>query len=328
MGGGSWDTDVYKSATRTRAATGVADFGHDEDVRMGLASGVHPDLDPLLIKGVRESRDSAEHPESTAVMVVFDVTGSMRTVPKTLQKKLEGLMDTVTAKARLKDVQICYAAVGDSFSDQFPFQVGQFESDNRSDEQLRKVILEGNGGGGNHESYPLGLYCAARKTSIDCFEKRGKKGYLFTIGDEKSYTHLTKREVEQIFGDTVGEDIALKQLICEVAERWEHFHIIPTNTDYRGDPGVRAFWKELLTERVVRVDDEALICEVIAGLIQMLETTADADAVVKGMGLVGVEGDAVKNALVPVSRATAPAHVAKGGLPTGHGKSKGSVSRV
>ena len=37
------------------------------------------------------------------------------------------------------------------------------------------------------ESYELALYFAAYKTSCDAWEKRQKKGYLFTLGDERFY---------------------------------------------------------------------------------------------------------------------------------------------
>lgn len=337
MGGGSWDTSAYKSAAAARASAGIADFDYDRKVKSGRASGVHADLDPKKVAGpaspfagknIRESRDNDEHPESIPISVIFDVTGSMRHVPETLQRKLAGLMDVVVAKAGLKDGQILYGAVGDSFSDRYPFQVGQFETDNRSDEQLRNIILEGGGGGGNHESYPLGFYFAARKTVTDAWEKRGKKGYLFTIGDEKSYLKLTRQEVANIFGDQINEDLSIETILVEVAEKWEHFHIIPTNTSYRGDPGVRSFWQNLLGERVVTIEDEALIAEVIAGLVQMIETNRDADAIVKDMGLKGAAGEAVKNALVPVSKGRVPSHVAKGSLPSKRGKGVSGVSRL
>ena len=59
-------------------------------------------------------------------------------------------------------------------------RIGHFETDNRSDEHLGKIVLEGNGGGGNHESYELAFYFGARKTATDAWEKRGKKGYFFS----------------------------------------------------------------------------------------------------------------------------------------------------
>ena len=37
------------------------------------------------------------------------------------------------------------------------------------------------------ESYELAMYFMARHTALDCHEKRGKRGYLFIIGDEMAY---------------------------------------------------------------------------------------------------------------------------------------------
>ena len=80
-----------------------------------------------------------------------------------------------------------FAAVGDATCDRVPLQVGQFESDNRMDENLENMILEGGGGGQKTESYELALYFMARHTAIDCYAKRGRRGYLFVIGDEMAY---------------------------------------------------------------------------------------------------------------------------------------------
>jgi hypothetical protein len=55
------------------------------------AAGTHPALDPYGV-AVRESRDSDEHPQSLAIAVLFDVTGSMGGLPRTLQAKLPQLL--------------------------------------------------------------------------------------------------------------------------------------------------------------------------------------------------------------------------------------------
>lgn len=59
-----------------------------------------------------------------------------------------------------------------------------FEADIRIARQLEKLWLEKGGGGNCCESYTLPWYFAALHTAIDWFEKRGQKGYLFTVGDE------------------------------------------------------------------------------------------------------------------------------------------------
>ena len=69
-----------------------------------------------------------------------------------------------------------FAAVGDATCDRVPLQVGQFESDNRMDQNLEHMILEGGGGGQKTESYELMLYVAARHTAIDCWDKRRPQG--------------------------------------------------------------------------------------------------------------------------------------------------------
>jgi hypothetical protein len=329
MGSGRWSTDDYTSDIDARRAAGRADFGHDHDVRTGRARGIHPTLDPKKLKdGARESRDSAEHPLSLPIAVVFDVTGSMGGIPVILQQKLALLMDVILARANIADPQILVGAVGDSFSDHYPFQVGQFESDNRFDEQLRNLILEGGGGGQDMESYGLAYRFAARHTVTDAFEKRGKKGYFVTIGDERPWPHVTAEEVERIFGVAGAGDEAVETLIAQARERWELLHIFPTQASHGGDLRIRERWRELLGERLILLNDAELVCETIAGLIHMLETSHDLDKVMDDVGLTGAKRTAVKNALVPMAEHRLPAHLASGTLPASHGASAGRFTTV
>src|SRR5205814_1656783 len=156
---------------------------------------------------VRESRDSDEHPESLPIAVFFDVTGSMGWVPRELQKKLPKLFGLLLQKGYVEHPQVLFGAIGDAYVDRVPLQIGQFESDNRSDENLETFILEGGGGGGNHESYNLAAYYMARHTALDSVEKRGKRGYLFFIGDERLYSTIEHTQVARLIGDGLEEDL-------------------------------------------------------------------------------------------------------------------------
>src|ERR1700753_700054 len=148
MGSGRWSTNVYDAAARFRAATGASAFGYSDSG----ATRTHPDLDPRG-RTVRESRDSAEHPESLAIAVLFDVTGSMRDVPRTLQAKLPQLLGLLLRKGYATDPQIMFGGIGDATCDRAPLQVGQFESDNRMDDDLGRILLEGGGGGEQIQCY-------------------------------------------------------------------------------------------------------------------------------------------------------------------------------
>ena len=91
MGSGRWSTDVYETAERLRG--GGSAFAYSDSG----ARSVHPELDPFDV-GKRESRDSDEHPESLAIAVLFDVTGSMGCGAAALQTKLPQLLGLLHGK--------------------------------------------------------------------------------------------------------------------------------------------------------------------------------------------------------------------------------------
>ncbi len=300
MGSGAWDSNVYRTAATTRATTGVDDFDYDRKVKSGLVSGIHASLDPKLMNGgVRESRDSDEHPESLPIAVIFDVTGSMGGIPRVLQQKLVRLMDVIKDKANIVDPQILVGAVGDATCDRYPFQVGQFESDNRFDEQLRAIILEGNGGGQMYESYGLAFKFAADCTEIDSYEKRGKKGYFFTIGDEMPWDPVRADEVAEVFGLTAVEDERIESVIARAQEKWEIFHYFPLDSGYGKETRTHERWKRLLGERLLFIEDSSLICEAIAAQVHVMETASSIDKVLDDIGIKGHARNIVGNAVVP-----------------------------
>ena len=142
------------------AVTGADAFAHSRKVIEAGHLHVHPSLDPYVLR-IRESRDSSEHPESNAVLISLDVTGSMARVVRGVHRDLPRLHELLLGHAYLPHPQILFAAIGDATCDKVPLQVGQFESDNRMDLNLENMVLEGGGGGQKTESYELALYVAA-----------------------------------------------------------------------------------------------------------------------------------------------------------------------
>jgi hypothetical protein len=272
MGDGRWNEATYRSARSERVAKGVDDFAYSKSVQSGqTAAIIHETLDPKKIKGVRESRDSSDHPESLPVAVFFDVTGSMRTLPRTFQQKLPNLMSLLTRRGNIKDPHVLFGAVGDAYADRFPFQVGQFEADNRCDEQLRNAILEGGGGGGGTESYELALYFGGYKVALDSVEKRKKKGYLFTMGDERFYDKLPRSKIYAVFGESPQADLSFDELLQATLQNFEYYHIHVQQGSYRNRPDILDPWREALGQRLLLLDDADLVCELIASTISMCE---------------------------------------------------------
>jgi hypothetical protein len=303
MGSTRWSDEHYHERARLRARTGKDAFEHDDAIRHGRAARrVHEKLNPRGVR-VRESRDSDAHPESHAVAVLFDVTGSMKGVPRILQKKLPRLMDLLLRKGYLEHPQILIGAVGDATCDSAPLQVGQFESGIEIEDDLSRLFLEGGGGGQMTESYELALYFLARHTSLDCYEKRGKRGYLFVIGDEKPYSRVKRSEVARHVGDDLPGDIPTVRLIEELQQTYDTYYVLPKLTSYWNNPVVLGKWASLLGENVLRLADPTGICELIASTIGLAEGKLDPEDLAGELEAAG-SSESVARA---VGRALAPA---------------------
>jgi len=319
MGGTSWSDEHYSSRALHRSATNAPTFAHDDAIRKGkTAAAAHHSLDPAKLKaGIRECRDSAQHPESVPVFVGFDVTGSMNTVPGILQANLCSLMGLLLRKSYLADAAICVAGVGDATCDRAPLQVGQFESGIEIENDLTNLFLEGGGGGQRTESYELALYFLARKTVCDAWEKRQKKGYAFLIGDEMAYPRVDRHQVENIFGDKLEASIPLEQIVKEAQERWEVFYILPNLTSYYNEPRILEFWKQHLGQQALRLEDPAAISDFIAAQIGVCEGAVDLSGLAQDLGEAGRSADTVTKAVVLRDGPGAVANVTKGtGLTT------------
>lgn len=256
MGSGDWSKAAYRVSSATYATK-----DRDTIFTTKTASAVDDSMLPAGVT-IRESRDSDAHPTSLALMICLDVTGSMGTIPEQLVKgKLGEVMNTLIDHG-IKDPQIMFCGVGDHECDKVPLQISQFESaDVEIQNWLTKIFLEGGGGGNAGESYILPWYFASRSTSIDCFEKRGEKGFIFTIGDEPYLTSVSADAVTKIFGSGQGSFTA-EQLLAEAQRTYHVFHI---HINHGGAKSGN--WRELLGQNLITIEDHNIVAEVIASTV-------------------------------------------------------------
>lgn len=278
---------------------------------------------------VRESRDSADHPSSLAIVFALDVTGSMGRVPELLaREELPGFVKLLMDNG-VRHPQVLFMAVGDAFSDLAPLQVGQFESTAElMDQWLTWSYLEGRGGGAGHESYDLALYFAARHLDMDCWERRRRRGYLFLTGDEKPYPRLSRQAVASVIGDDIDEDLPLAAIVREAMRSLETFFLIP---DLDRRVRCEGAWREVLGDRVICMQDPGDTCLVAAAIVALNEgSVRDVDhlaALLADSGRDRVRIGAVVRALTPWAAvlgrdaAPAPAFELEVPLPRGDGDS-------
>ena len=343
MGQGQWSGSTYDARTAAKRAAGQDQFTYNQTQSSLPPSQrkVHDSMDPKLVAGdksphagqiMRECMITDEHPDPTPIAVFFDQTGSMGSIPRVLQQKLAALHGLLVRKGYASDPQVMFGAIGDARNNERgPLQVGQFESDNRMDENLENIYLEGNGGGQGHETYELGLYFLDRHTYLEPFEKQGKKGYAFFIGDERAYPKVDHRIVKNYIGDNLAESLDTKDLVKSLEERYHVYFLFAKQGSYAedytlGSPGedtqgtaYKSYsWRQLLGERAIPLDDAAAVCEVIAGIVGILETGVTIDDAVADFEEVGSSkstAQAAGRALATVAAGSSPVARGTGNLP-------------
>ncbi len=217
---------------------------------------------------LREARDSEEHPESVAIILGLDVTGSMGSIPHHLVREgLPKIMDRII-QSGTKDPQLMFLALGDHEYDRSPLQAGQFESsDELLDKWLTNVYLEGGGGGNTGESYLLAWYFAAFHTSIDCFEKRKKKGFLFTIGDEPTLPDIPANDLMLIMGDGQYTSYHAATLLDKARESYHVYHLHIKQTYAGSLQETMDGWKQLLGDRLIVLENHEEVSTVLPEII-------------------------------------------------------------
>lgn len=231
------------------------------------ARGLHPDLDPRRID-LRESRDSEANPASTPIIVAVDVTGSMGRLAEVLVRSgVAKVMEALLERWPVSDPHLMCMGVGDVRTDAAPLQVTQFETDLRIVKQLSEVWIEGGGGGNGAESYVLAWAFARAKTACDATLRRGRKGYLFTVGDDGPESHLTRAQLESTLGIDPGRDVPSATLLHAVGRNWEVFHLMVEEGSTMS-PRVRQAWRALLGERAIPLADHRMLADTIVRTIE------------------------------------------------------------
>jgi hypothetical protein len=187
--------------------------------------------------------------------------------------------------------QVLFGAINDHNTGvKAPIQVGQFESGTEElDKWLTGVAIQGGGGGQDRESDLLAWLVSGRHTSIDCFEKRNEKGFLITIGDEMSWDNLDVRTLKELLGYVEGEEVTDVQLLEEAQRLYNVYHIHINEASYRDDPRVLGYWRKMLGERLIVLDDYNAVFETIATLIavqhgvDMVAVTSKFDSKIAGL---------------------------------------------
>lgn len=266
MGKTRWSNDdytTYRSTTSYHTKSAAEVFSH----------GVNEKLDPRNVKvgkgervglQLRESIISDENPNPTPIILGLDVTGSMGSIAHQIATDmLPKLMTQIHETGVVSDPHVMFMGIDDVFAQGHgALQVSYFEPDLRIVEQLRQMWLVGNGGGNGSESYDLAWYFAGRYTYLEGFEKQGRKGFLFTFGDEPApFQRVSTNDLQTIFGPGAYESMAPKDSLRAAQEKFQVFHVIVEHGS--SQRVVRESWVDMLGQNAIFLRNTKCLTDVV-----------------------------------------------------------------
>jgi hypothetical protein len=263
----------YCCDTRALRAT-CLDYASGDVDKIFVQQSQRKAHESMLSCGVkfRECRDSEAHPKSVPIIIGLDVTGSMGDIPKNMiADGLPTMMSTMIQNG-VEDAAVLFLAVGDHECDRFPLQISQFESgDEELDMWLTRTYLEGGGGGNAGESYPLAWDFAANRVSADHIEKRGKKGFVFTIGDEPFLNSFPASAMAEIYGEAQASRLTAAEMYKAACEKFHVFHISIEHGYRRANEA----WNRLLGQNHIILRDHTEVPKTIANIVMNFSECVD-----------------------------------------------------
>lgn len=296
MGGGTWSRNTYDTSTKSKIDSGTT-FAYS---RVSKSRGVYEAHDNLkvIVDGkpvTRESRDSEEHTETVPIVIGFDETGSMGENPEILQRSLKALFGMLVRRDVVSDPQVAMAAYGDTECDEVPIQLSQFESDNRIDDNLDNIFLEGRGGGNGGETSTALAWFVAHHVETDAWDKRNKRGYLFLIGDECPIT-VTEKNAKRFLGEVQPFDITPEMAFDAASERWDTYFLLVNNSTAHWQRSREKYERLLGEDHVIILETTESAPAVIASIIGLCEETVTSDVLAGDLAAAGFSDEVALSA--------------------------------
>jgi hypothetical protein len=200
------------------------------------------------------------------VVIACDVTGSMAKWPATIFSKLPYLEHEMNTEYFGSGSEICFAAVGDAFSDKYPLQAGEFAKGEEMKARLTSLVIEGGGGGGGNESYELAALYFARNVAMP---RAVRKPIFIMIGDEIPYDTIAPDIAERYTHTAMPQKITTKEVFAELAQKYSVYYIRKPYGEERDGSVSREHktWCDLVgDDRVVYLPEAGRVIDVIFGI--------------------------------------------------------------
>lgn len=286
MGGGSYDRDVG-------SVSSSSDYDYSSYTDTAKKAFKNTSVNKSLLPLDRRLSCKSKSP----IVVAIDGTGSMGNDAYIIYDKMPMFYGQILMQGYLEDPAISFAVVGDAYSDQAPIQICDFEQGTALDEWLKKLWIEGNGGGQSKESYDLTAYYYANY----CDLKNATLPFFFFIGDEGYYTKTEGGFINSHIGGK-KTDVPAGTTFKKLNEMFNVF-LIHKPYSSSEDSAILEQWKKVVNpERILILEDSKAIVDVMLGAIALLSEARGLDDYLEDMK----DRDQTKDRIKLVEKALSP----------------------
>lgn len=194
------------------------------------------------------------------LIIAVDVTGSMASWPAEIFDRLPLLYNTLSQYR--EDLEICFAAIGDTSCDRWPLQVTPFARSFDLEQLLGSLYGEG-GGGDAPESY--GLFAHWVNTHVEV-PKAQEQPFLIVFGDITMHPKVRASEVRKYLGDTPHADVDALEAWRRVCQSWNTWFLRRPGGK-RGDEVDQQWSRAIGGQKIFHIEDEQRAVDYAMGLV-------------------------------------------------------------
>lgn len=297
MGGSYYDRDTTINTNTITTSSSASNF----NTPVGLQGTLHEHLDPKKYSATLENESTKISTFSRSPIVFgLDVTGSMGEWVKIIYDKLPMFYGQVIQQKYLEDPSISFCAVGDSDWSIAPLQVTTFSQGLEIDDQIKKLFLEGGGGGNGKESYELLAYFYLNKVNLE----NSQFPFLFITGDEIFFDKITAKALKAVFNIDLGignnnnnNNIELDstEIFKQLCGKYNVFHIRKSYSEPKTEKIMQKRWADAIgKERILDVENPKACIDVILGAIALTSGARNLEGYIEDMKIRGQTPDRIK----------------------------------
>lgn len=250
-----------------------SDWGHDfADARRAYDRDAGRSYDDARTKGITAADlvpDRIFSDTRAPVITLWDQTGSMGKRPGIAFGKF-AYVDNEARYYFGEDYAMAFGAFGDARNGEtYPVQMFQFASGKDALAELKKLVIEGQGGGTMHESAELPALYVDRNVEVP----NAVHPTLIFVTDEMGYDEISPDQARRWTKVNLQQTLKTKQLFESLKRKWNVFVIQMPYGENSSDPNyssnreVRSFWDNLVGEdHVAFVEDPERVVDVMFGI--------------------------------------------------------------